>query len=134
MTTKSDNNLSAERSTAMMNEADLAGVRSGWVRPAHILDGDAAGAWEAYNAMQTTKQRHYELLQIIDNKKKKFNIKPTSKDATLLSSLLADHDAQVKRFTLASSELKRSNVEAHRALFEYIGLINQFEPDGQSPH
>ena len=39
-------------------------------RPSSILDGVAADTWEAYNAMQTTKQRHYDVLQILENKKK----------------------------------------------------------------
>lgn len=123
---------SASGQNAAANDAALAGVRSGWARPAHILDGEAAGAWEAYNAMQTTKQRHYDLLQIIDNKKKKFNLDATEKDTALLANLLEDHDAQVKRFTAASTKLKQSNPEAHRAVFEYIGIINQAEPDSNS--
>jgi len=31
-------------------------------RPADMLEGDAADTWQAYNAMETTKQRHFELL------------------------------------------------------------------------
>lgn len=93
-------------------------------RPVDILAGDGADAWQAYNAMQATKQRHYELLEALETKKKKFNIGPTTRDTTLLKHLLADHDVQVKRFTSASTNLKASNPVAHKTLFEYIGLIN----------
>ena len=42
-------------------------------RPDDILDGVAALSWQAYNAMETTKRRHFDLLEIIDNKKKNYN-------------------------------------------------------------
>ncbi len=104
------------------------------VRPSSILDGIAASTWEAYNAMQTTKQRHYDLLQILENKKKKFNIDPTEKDQALLKNLLSDHDAQVKRFTEASQELKAADAEAHRALFVYIGQVASLTGNGETHH
>lgn len=131
----SDDNRNGESGSPSSDAIDaaLVSARSGWARPANVLDGEAAGAWEAYNAMQTTKQRHYDLLQIIDNKKKKFNIDATEKDIALLANLLEDHDAQVKRFTAASTSLKQTNPDAHRAVFEYIGIINQAESD-TSPH
>jgi len=103
-------------------------------RPSSILEGVAADTWQGYNAMQTTKQRHYELLQILENKKKKFNIDPTEQDKTLLSHLLSDHDAQVKRFTAASIALKTADAEAHQALFVYIGQVAALTPDGEVQH
>ena len=93
-------------------------------RPDDLLAGVAASAWQAYNAMQTTKQRHFDLLEAIDLKKRKYNIDPTPKDHQLLAHLLADHDDHVKRFTNASVELKNTDLEAHTALFVYIGAIN----------
>jgi len=96
----------------------------GHERPGPVLEGPAALTWQAYNAMQATKSRHFELLQVLDAKKKKFNIDPTSDDKTRLAHLLADHDAQVKRFTIASAALKAADTDAHQALFEYIGYIN----------
>jgi len=114
-------------STADLSSKDLA-------RPASILEGVAADTWQAYNAMQTTKQRHYELLQILENKKKKFNIDPTEKDTTLLRHLLSDHDAQVKRFTAASQELKSADSAAHQALFVYIGQVAALSSEGEVHH
>jgi hypothetical protein len=110
-----------------LNTSDL-------VRPSSILDGIAASTWEAYNAMQTTKQRHYDLLQVLENKKKKFNIDPTEKDRALLTNLLSDHDAQVKRFTEASQALKATDADAHHALFVYIGQVASLTSSGETHH
>lgn len=114
-------------STQNLNSKDLA-------RPSSILDGVAADTWQAYNAMQTTKQRHYDLLQIFENKKKKFNLDPTESDTALLQNLLSDHDAQVKRFTQASQVLKNTDATAHQALFVYIGQVVGLTSEGESHH
>ena len=103
-------------------------------RPSAILDDIAADTWQAYNAMQTTKQRHYDLLQILENKKKKFNLDPTEKDQALLQNLLSDHDAQVKRFTVASQQLKEADASAHQMLFVYIGQVASLTSEGEVRH
>lgn len=82
-------------------------------------------AMQAYNAMETTKERHFDFLTALETKKKKFNLDPTESDTELLASLLNDHDEQVKAFTDASKALKSDAPDAHRALFEYIGRINE---------
>lgn len=93
-------------------------------RPTAIMDSTvAAAAFEAFNAMQTTKQRHYALLQRLDDKRTRFGLSPTEQEARLLDALLSDHDAQVKRFTNASKALKDESSEAHMALFQYIGAL-----------
>ena len=114
-------------STQINNSKDLA-------RPSSILDGVAADTWEAYNAMQTTKQRHYDVLQILENKKKKFNLDATESDTALLKNLLSDHDAQVKRFTQASQALKQADATAHQTLFVYIGQVVSLTGEGESHH
>ncbi len=104
------------------------------LRPADILDGDAAEMWQAYNAMETTKARHYALLEIIDNKKKNYNIDATDVDKQMLQFLLDDHSGQVKRFTLASQALKTSNPAAHTQVFDYIGVITNHQGMGSQAH
>ncbi|MFK7891967.1 MAG: hypothetical protein AB8B63_14215 [Granulosicoccus sp.] len=97
------------------------------VRPDALLNGADAVAlpvWQAYNAMETTKRRHFERLEVIDAKKKNYNIDPSEADKLLLGFLLKDHDEQVKRFTEASQQLKLNEPDAHKAIFTYIGLIN----------
>jgi len=103
-------------------------------RPDDILDGIGSAAWQAYNAMETTKRRHFELLELIDNKKKNFNIDPTEYDQRLIACLLKDHDEQVKRFTSASLALKNESAEAHLALFTYIGGVNNASEARQTTH
>ena len=92
-------------------------------RPAAALDGPAADAWQAYNAMETTKRRHFALLERLDLKRRNYNLEPTLDETRRLGWLLADHDAQVKRFTTASLALKASDAAAHAALFDYVGAI-----------
>lgn len=75
--------------------------------------------------METTKQRHFDLLTLLENKKKKFNLNPTQQDTELLEQLLRDHDEQVKAFTAESNHLKTADPSAHLAMFEYIGQINE---------
>ena len=104
------------------------------LRPGDILDGDAAELWQAYNAMETTKARHYTLLEIIDNKKKNYNIDPTDVDKQMLQFLLDDHSAQVKRFTVASKALKVTAPTAHTQVFDYIGLITTHKGMGDKAH
>lgn len=85
----------------------------------------AFAAMQAYNAMETTKQRHFDLLTVLETKKKKFNLDPTEKDKALLDNLLRDHDEQVKCFTRESGALKACAPDSHAVLFEYIGQINE---------
>ncbi|MBX2884007.1 MAG: hypothetical protein KTR32_28900 [Granulosicoccus sp.] len=96
-------------------------------RPNDILeapDGIGVRAWQAFNAMEATKRRHFEYLEILDEKKKNYNIDPTASDKQRLACLLMDHDDQVKRFTEESRALKSADSAAHTALFLYIGLIS----------
>ena len=103
-------------------------------RPDGVLDGIAGDTWQAYNAMETTKRRHFGLLEIIDNKKKNYNLDPSPADQRLLANLLKDHDEQVKRFTLASSKLKQLDADAHKELFSYIGVVSELEKHAPVTH
>ena len=94
----------------------------------------ARDAWQAYNAMETTKQRHFDFLTILENKKKNFNIDPTEQDQALLKKLLRDHDEQVSSFKEASDNLKNSDAQTHLALFKYIGELNDSIGDPRKAH
>jgi len=110
------------------------GTQISSMRPSALLDNEAAAAWQAYNAMETTKTRHYTLLEIIDNKKKNYNIDPSDTDKQMLQFLLDDHSAQVKCFTEASKLLKTTNEAGHKQLFDYIGLIGTHQGLSEKPH
>lgn len=95
---------------------------------------DSATAWQSYNAMETTKQRHFDFLSVLELKKKNFNIDPTENDKVVLEHLLKDHDQQVKLFTAESMALKEKNPETHKALFVYIGKINELLDSHRDVH
>ena len=99
-------------------------------RPDALLEGDGPGAdaFEAFNAMQATKARHFELLSRLDAKRERYGLDPTADEAARLAGLLADHDLQVRRFTRAGAALKGADPEAHRALFAYVGAITTDGP------
>ena len=92
-------------------------------------DGPAADAFEAFNAMQATKARHFELLERLDAKRERWGLDPTAAERAHLADLLADHDAQVRRFTRAGAALKAADRDAHRALFAYVGAITTLGAD-----
>lgn len=118
-----------------MNEVPiLRAEKEAVARPDEVLAGVGADTWQAYNAMETTKRRHFDLLEILDNKKKNYNIDPTALDQQLIANLLKDHDEQVKRFTHASISLKQLDAEAHIALFNYIGGINRGSDEQPTTH
>lgn len=82
-------------------------------------------AMRSYNAMETTKRRHFDYLTMLESKKKKFNLDITADESAMLASLLQDHNDEVLAFKARSDALKSSNAEAHKALFEYLAEINR---------
>jgi len=99
-----------------------------------VLDELSKDAWQAYNAMFDTKQQHYEFLEILENKKKKFNISPSEKDQKKLADYLSQHDSQVKRFTQLAQELKLSHPDSHIKLFKFIAQLGDGKPNQKTPH
>jgi hypothetical protein len=80
-------------------------------------------AWNAYLAMDVSKQRHYRLLQALDKKHEEGGYQ-TTQEATLLASLLETHDANVRAFKQLVQALARIDLAAHQALVEHITLWN----------
>ena len=79
----------------------------------------------AYNAMETTKRRHFDYLNLLEARRKNFNIEATSAEQELLASLLTDHDQSVKYFKSQTQRLQESDPEAYISLFKYIGTLNK---------
>lgn len=98
-----------------------------------VLDDEtrelAAEAMIAYNAMETTKRRHFDYLNMLESKRKKFNLEATSEETELLASLLRDHDQSVKSFKLQAGSLQSVSPESHLSLFKYIGMLNKLFGD-----
>ena len=79
---------------------------------------------QAYNAVETTKRRHFMYLQAMETRCNKFNIEPSENENQMLARLLRDHDEQVSAFKAASDALRNANSEAFDALWIYISEIN----------
>lgn len=82
-------------------------------------------AMRSYNAMETTKRRHFDYLTMLESKKKKYNLNITADESTMLASLLQDHNDEVMAFKSRCDALKLCNAEAHKALFLYLAEINK---------
>lgn len=98
------------------------------------LDETCTPAWEAYNAMFESKQQHYEFLQVLENKQKKFNISPSDSDKQKLDGLLQQHDVKVREFTRLTMELKTRHPDSHKILFDFIGQLGDGEPNKKTQH
>ncbi len=84
-----------------------------------------ADALGAYNAMETTKRRHFDYMNLLEAKQKKFNLSATQDESDLLASLLLDHNQAVAHFKKQSKSLQQAHPEAHHALFAYISVLNE---------
>ena len=85
----------------------------------------------AYNAMETTKRRHFDYLNLLEARRKNFNIEATSEERDLLASLLTDHDHAVRNFKTQTELLQNAAPEAHVSLFKYIGMLNEVQKSAE---
>ncbi len=83
-------------------------------------------ALRCYNAMETTKRRHFGYMSMLDAKQKKFNLAATEAESDALELLLRDHHEEVLAFKRQCELLKKSSESAHKALFEHISYLGQF--------
>ena len=81
-----------------------------------------------YNAMEATKRRHFDFLNLLEARQKNYNIEATGEERELLASLLADHDHAVRNFKNQTRHLQDAAPEACASLFRYIGILNEL-PD-----
>ncbi len=86
---------------------------------------DFAPVFRSYNAMETTKRRHFDYMSMLEHKKKKFNLSATAEETLVLGNLLRDHNDEVHTFKRLSDALKNESPLAHQSLFEYIGSLNR---------
>ena len=77
-----------------------------------------------YNAMETTKRRHFDYLSHLESRRTKFNLEPSQLENEMLTQLLRDHDEQVNAFKAASQKLRQSDPKAFDALWSYVNDIN----------
>ena len=98
------------------------------------LDDACMDSWQAYSAMYESKQQHYEFLQLLEDKKKKFNLSPSESDQQKLAQMLEQHDIRVKQFIAISAQLKTEHPDSHSLLFKFIGQLGDGEPTKKVQH
>lgn len=84
-----------------------------------------ADAFQAYSAMETTRQRHFDYLNMLTEREKRFNLQSSQLEQDFLAGLLADHDAQVKQFKAASDALRAKSADDFQAMFAWLGEIEK---------
>lgn len=90
----------------------------------NYLPDSAAAAWQAYNAMETTKRRHILLLAGLEDRYGSIARAP-SDETGMLDRLFHDHDAQVARFRMEMAALKKNDADAHMAVINYMREIDE---------
>ncbi|HXH04437.1 MAG TPA: hypothetical protein VNN09_14125 [Candidatus Competibacteraceae bacterium] len=85
-----------------------------------------SAAWQAYQAMQGSKQRHFVYLLHLE-RKYEHGGSPSATEQARLAELLQEHDAEVKRFREALRELQASDPDAYRR------LVARFAAEGGHP-
>lgn len=79
----------------------------------------ASSAWEAYQSMRLSKQNHLDYLQYLEGKYKKYG-QPNDKESDHLTSLLKEHDQQVRLFKTTLQKLKQTDHNAHQQFLAYL--------------
>jgi len=99
--------------------------------PADVsLPATARDAWQAYRAMQASKEAHFTALAEAHGAPD--GGAPRLARAAHREQLLVTHDAAVKTFASAMQALAARDTEAHRALVTVIARLNRDlgGPDG----
>ena len=92
-----------------------------------VLPETAEHAWHAYEEMLGSKTAHFSYLQQLEDKYRHGGQRSLAEGAHL-NQLLAAHDARVKAFRLAITELSQLDLSAHQTLIEHIAALNA-DPD-----
>ena len=82
----------------------------------------AIPAWEAYTAMTETKQRHYELLRLLEEKYERYGT-PSVLEKAQLEQRLDEHDKRVNKFKTAVAALKIGDSAAYAALIARLAEV-----------
>lgn len=92
----------------------------------HMVDmmpTEAEPAWNAYLAMDKSKQAHFNLLERLEKKYHDGGMRTLSEQAEL-ESLLAEHSERVQHFRRLTKVLQTTDLAAHQALIAQITMIN----------
>ena len=87
------------------------------------LPESALPAFQSYNAMEATKERHLRYLKMLESKYQKYG-NPSDIDNDFLILLLSDHSKMVSMFNSAMKALRDQDEEAHQELLNYLTHLN----------
>ncbi len=93
----------------------------------------AVPAWQAYQAMEQTKQRHLNYLKELNARHERGGSRSIA-ESVYLESLLKEHDQMVTAFRGAMRALLVTDLEAHNRLLQYITKFNENLGTGERPH
>ncbi|NVK30629.1 MAG: hypothetical protein HWE20_06475 [Gammaproteobacteria bacterium] len=79
----------------------------------------------AYNAMETTKQRHMLVLEAMENRNKKFGLPSSDQEEALLQRLLNDHNQAVEGFKQASMAAREQSPEQMAQVIGDLTALDQ---------
>lgn len=83
----------------------------------------AARAWQAYNAIEATKQRHFTYMSGLKTRYKKYGA-PSEAEKQMLDRLLKEHNAMVNAFKAQIQALRAVDAKAHDGLLDYITQLH----------
>ena len=83
----------------------------------------AESAWNAYLAMEKSKQAHFNLLERLDVKYRNGG-NHTLCEQTRLAALLNEHNDRVQSFRRLTKKLQTTDLAAYQALIGRITMIN----------
>ncbi len=90
-----------------------------------VLSESAQAVWQAYNAMEMTKQRHFDYMSYLERKHKQYNLVATEKETNFLARLLSDHNNQVNSFKNLNAALREQDEEAFNVYIQYLTIVNK---------
>ena len=87
------------------------------------LSESALPAFQSYNAMEATKERHLRYLKMLEGKYEKYG-GPSESENEFLAQLLNDHNQMVSFFKSAMETLRGQDESGHQQLLKYLTLLN----------
>lgn len=93
------------------------------------LPPTARAAWDAYVAMNESKQEHFGFLEELERKYERGGYR-TLAEETRLRDLLAAHDRRVREFRSVMNALRTRDPQAHSALLRQLTALNAPLPSG----
>ena len=87
------------------------------------LPKSTLSAFQSYNAMEATKERHMRYLKMLEARYEKYG-NPSESENEFMKKLLSDHTRMVSMFNEAIRMLRDQDEAAHQQLLNYLTHLN----------